>query len=62
MDEKYLYYVQPEIPKPKWGYTVGAVIASSAQEAVTIGETFGENCRIISGPYKLSKEWKSNGK
>ncbi len=63
MTEKYLYYVQPETPKPKWEYKYGAVIAESAKAATDQGNnTFGSGCRIMSGPYKLGKEWYNGSK
>lgn len=63
MTEKYLYYVEPGIPKPKWEYKYGAVIAESAFDATEKGnKSFGSDCRILSGPHKLSKEWYNGSK
>ncbi len=63
MTEKYLYYVLPETPKPKWEYKYGAVIAESAMAATEQGNiSFGTGCKILSGPYKLNKEWYNGSK
>lgn len=59
MKNKFLFYVKPETPKKNSCYSVGAVIAESEEKAIEIGnKTYGDNCKIVGGPYELSKLWR----